>query len=506
MNGERWQRVRGVVEEASAAAGPDRVAILDAAGLSAEDRQEVESLLASYDLDPHFLEDGVDALAAAILGPDAGLEPGRILGAYEIIRELGRGGTAVVYLARDTRLEREVAIKVLPEAFDGSPVRRERLRREARAAATIAHPGIAQVFALEEDPSGLDFVVSEYIDGQTLSTVLAGGALPVARALATAVDIASAMAAAHARGVVHRDLSPDNVMLTAAGTTKVVDFGLAQVATPLHHERLTQAGLLLGTPGYMAPEQILGREAGPAADIHALGLLLHEMLAGQHAYAGPRGEDHDRLLAARILDGEPNALPTTVLQEAPHVAAVIRRCLAKAPEHRFPSMDAVVEALRSQSPATQTVPSHDVPHAIAAPRAGWWHVHQLVMSILLVALVVLVWLGGRGGPLPPWIHTTTLLAATLAGAGGVTARLHLLFAARVHPAQLGQALRRAAPWTRACDVLMTTAMLAATVAAVAADRIWLAAILAAAAAGLLVALLLIEPSTTEAAFGRQVRE
>jgi len=505
MDGERWQRVRAAVEAAITASDVERAVILDAAGLSAEDRREAESLLASHDVDPDFLEDGVDALAATLLGLDSGLEPGRVLGAYRIVRELGRGGSAVVYLAWDTRLERQVAIKVLPDGFDVSPVRRERLRREARAAATIAHPGIAQVFALEEGPSGVSFVVSEYVDGQTLRTALAAGPLPVERAVATAADIASAMAAAHARGVVHRDLSPDNVMLTAEGTTKVVDFGLAQVASPLHHERLTQAGLLLGTPGYMSPEQILGRDAGPAADIHAVGLLLHEMLTGRHAFAEPGRVDNDRLIAARVLDGEPNPLPSTVLHAAPHVAAVIRRCLAKDPGDRFPSMDAVVDALRTPGPTAHALRSGDLGRPVALPRAGWWLIHQVVMSAVLIVLAVLVWLGGRGS-LPTWVRTTTLLATILACAGGVTARLHLVFASRVHPAQFGDALRRAVPWIRACDVLMTGAVMAASAAAIAADRIWLAALLGATAAGLLVALLLIEPSTTEAAFGRKALE
>ena len=500
MDPERWQRVRAVLQEAAGLEPGERVRFLDRACPDPQDRHEVESLLATHDSDPDFLEGGAAPLAAALFAPRGSLAPGSRLGAYEIVRELGRGGMGVVYLATDTKLERQVALKLLPENLGHDGPWRARLRREARAAAAVSHAGIAQVYALEDDPGGLSFVVSEYVDGRTLREEIGLGPLPVPRALDTARQVASALAAAHARGVFHRDVKPENVMRARDGTVKVLDFGLAHIDRDGNETRLTRTGTLMGTPGYISPEQLHGQEAGPATDIYALGLLLHEMLAGQHAFAG--SNNSATALMARVLEGAPNPLPSDVVAECPGIDALVRRCLARRPDERFLSMAALAASLEHLVRADGTA----VPFALAASEpptsrhTGWWQLHHVIVSVLYIATILPAWLN-RGAPLPSWVHNGVVLAVILAAALASTLRLHLVFTARVHPAHLGPARHRARAWTRAADGLMTIALLAAAGAALLRDRVWFAALFFTVAASATVASLLIEPATTQATFG-----
>ncbi len=186
----------------------------------------------------------------------------------------------IVYSARDLRLGRRVALKALPPVHDGDAALRERLRREARAAATISHPAVATVYALEEIDGHL-FIVSEFVEGHTLRSEIERAPLEPSRALAIAADIARALCAAHDAGVVHRDLKPENVLITAVGAVKVVDFGIAQLEG-ITSTRLTRPGAAVGTPAYMPPEQLLGAATDLRADIYAFGVVLTEMLTGLH--------------------------------------------------------------------------------------------------------------------------------------------------------------------------------------------------------------------------------
>ena len=394
MDPARWRRVSAVLQDAIALPPSERRAFLERACADPDDRREVESLLRHHEAGDGFLEQGAAPVEADLLLTEA-LEQGQTLGAYVVIREIGRGGMGVVYLARDTRLDREVAIKMLPPELRHNPRGRERLKQEARAAAAVPHPGSAHVYALEEDEHGTGYVVSEYVNGRTLREEIQDGPLPPDRAVATAVQIASAAAAAHARGVVHRDLKPENVIRARDGSVKVLDFGLARLTSSAESAgaRLTLTGTLMGTPAYMSPEQLRGAETGAATDIFALGLLLHEMLTGQHAFGvagnAPMGA------MARILEEEPNPLPASGTAAWPGLPAVIARCLMKDPSSRYHAMQDVVEALRhAHQPAAPfssraAAPSRGV--VASSPRgvadSWWWQCHQVVVSVLYVAMI-----------------------------------------------------------------------------------------------------------------------
>jgi serine/threonine protein kinase len=221
------------------------------------------------------------------------LEAGSRLGPYEVVGLLGSGGMGEVYRARDPRLEREVAIKVLTgEVVDSDRLRR--FEREARAASALNHPNVLAVYDVGAH-EGAPYVVSELLEGQTLRVRLEGGALPVRKALEQALEIAHGLAAAHDKGIVHRDLKPDNVFITEDGRVKILDFGLAKLTrAPLVEEadqrtatQPTEAGVVMGTVGYMSPEQVRGEGVDPRSDIFSLGAVLFEMLTGTRAFRRP---------------------------------------------------------------------------------------------------------------------------------------------------------------------------------------------------------------------------
>ncbi len=286
------------------------------------------------------------------------LQPGRRLGPYEILAALGAGGMGEVYKARDTRLDRIVAIKVLPEDLSQRPDRRERFEREARAVSAFSHPHICTLHDIGRQ-DGVDFLVMEHLEGETLAERLARGALPLGQALRCAIEVASALDAAHRHGVTHRDLKPGNVMLTKSGT-KLLDFGLAKLretgsgpgetrspsgspgggggtaalsGMPTRNQPLTAEGTLLGTLQYMAPEQLEGQEADARTDIFAFGVVLYEMVTGRKAF---EGKSQASLIAA-IIGREP--APVSALQPLtpPALERLVKRCLAKDPDDRWQS-------------------------------------------------------------------------------------------------------------------------------------------------------------------------
>ena len=503
MDPERWRRVRAVVEEAVELQRSQRQAFLERACPDLLDRREVESLLAEHDRDPEFLESGAAGQASLMLQPRAVLTTGRVIGSYTIVRELGHGGMGQVYLAHDSKLGRDVALKVLWDEDTPVQPRRERLRREARAAAAVSHPGIAQVYALEEGSDGLAYIVTEYVDGKTLREEIGAGPLPVALALDTALQIARALAAAHARGVVHRDLKPENVMRSRDGVVKVLDFGLAYLQQESGETRLTRVGTLLGTPGYMSPEQLRGEEAGPAADTYALGLVLHEMLAGHHAFSA--SNNSATALIARVLDGVRNPLPESVVAGRLGIDDLVQSCLARRPEDRILSMAAVADSLERlvRLPMAQPPPFTPArPDLSRVPDSRWWQLHQLVVTVLYTAMIAPVWLN-RGEPLPSWAHTSMVLGVIVSAALAATLRLHLVFTARVQPAQLARTRRHSRAWIRGADVLMLLTLLLDAAAALHRDRVWFAALFFAVGVSSTIAALRIEPATDEATFGEE---
>jgi eukaryotic-like serine/threonine-protein kinase len=272
------------------------------------------------------------------------LAAGTRLGPYEILGPLGAGGMGEVYRARDVRLDRTVAVKVLPAHYARSPDQRARLEREARAVSRLNHAHICALYDIGQQ-DGVDFLVIEHLEGQSLAERLKAGALPLDQVLRYGIEVARALHAAHQEGIVHRDLKPGNVMLTRSGA-KLLDFGLAKVTEPgtsgAPARSLTAEGLIVGTFHYMAPEQVEAREADARSDIFALGLLLFEMATGRRAFQG----GSQASLTAAILKDDPPSL-TSLRPGAPAaLERLVRACLAKDPDDRVQSAHDVMQELR----------------------------------------------------------------------------------------------------------------------------------------------------------------
>jgi serine/threonine protein kinase len=247
-----------------------------------------------------------------------------------------------VYRARDTRLERTVAIKILPEHLASDPGRRARFEREARTVSGLSHPNICALFDLGEQ-NGIDYVVVEYLEGETLADRMAKGPMPVSEVSKVGADIASALEAARRYGIVHRDLKPANVMLTKTGT-KLLDFGLAKPSPALASaaaadtqtlsKSLTEEGVIVGTFRYMAPEQLEGKDADSRTDIFALGVLLYEMVTGRNAFSGASRAS----IIAAIMSSDPAPISTLQPLSPPALDRLMQNCLAKDPDQRRPPM------------------------------------------------------------------------------------------------------------------------------------------------------------------------
>ena len=356
MDAERWHRINELFHAALEHDPGDRKAFIDEA--CAGDRAlrtEVLSLLQMHSGPGIIDRPAMEADPGLLLTDDDDPLIGRRLGPYEVTGLLGRGGMGIVYLGQDTRLQRPVAIKALPPALTHNDQLRARLRREAMAAGALSHTGIATVFALEEFDGQL-YVVQEYVPGRTLRATMKirEGRLAVGEVVPIALDIARALAAAHAHGVLHRDLKPENVLHTPAGGIKVVDFGLARFepgAAIGDAETLTRPGALPGTPGYMAPEVLRGDPVDARADQFSLGVLLYELVAGEHPFEGT----DDIATVARILETEPSG-PGPARPECPEpLVRVITKCLAKAPRDRYRTTAELVTALEAVRDTLETV-------------------------------------------------------------------------------------------------------------------------------------------------------
>ncbi len=292
------------------------------------------------------------------------LAPGTQIGPYEIVAPLGAGGMGEVYRARDSRLDRDVALKTLPRAFSDDPERLERFAREARAAGALQHPGVVMVLDVGAH-EGVPFIVSELVEGGTLRQALADGPLSPRRAMDLAIQLAEALAAAHARGIIHRDIKPENVATSRDGRVRLLDFGLAKLMSPdpstsTDTSAKTIEGALLGTAAYMAPEQARGAPADHRADLFALGCVLHEVLTGVSPF-------HRVSIAetiAALLKEDAPPLPAPVRAAVPGLDVVLHRCLEKTPEARFSSaadLAVALEALVAAADARSGAPADSVP-------------------------------------------------------------------------------------------------------------------------------------------------
>jgi len=335
------------------------------------------------------------------------LSPGTNLGPYEILASIGAGGMGEVYRARDAKLKRDVAIKVLPAALARDPDRLARFEREARLMASLDHPNIGIVYGLEESNQTLALVLA-LIEGPTLADRIATGPLPLQEAIHIAGQIAEALEYAHDRAVIHRDLKPANVKITPEGTVKVLDFGLAKALTgeaealsgspanspamsPTLTMRATQAGMILGTAAYMAPEQAKGKSADRRADIWAFGVVFFEMLAGEPLFTGDSAAE----IMASAIKEEPNLnrLPAST---PPAIRRLIERCLNKDPKQRLQAIGEARITLRSPNADLAAVPTADplVPPAAPKQSLGAW----IIAALAILALATLAWVHFREVP------------------------------------------------------------------------------------------------------------
>jgi Tol biopolymer transport system component len=406
VTADRWQRVKELFQAAVERPPAERDAFLAAAAEGDEAlRREVETLLASDAADAGLLDrlpevgsalfadlSRLTGLSVRDTATHALLLPGHRIGSYEIMAPLGVGAMGEVYRARDTRLNRHVALKVLPPRFALDPDRVARFAREAQMLAALKHPNIAAIYGVEES-SEAQALVLELVDGPTLADRIAPGPLSLAEALAIGRQIAEALEAAHEKGIIHRDLKPSNIKIDRSGAVKVLDFGLAKAAIPDGaRPDLTgsHAGLILGTASYMSPEQARGHSVDKRSDIWAFGCVLYEMLTARLAFPGDTVSD----TIARILEREPDwsALPAATPAA---VRRVLLRCLAKKPQHRLRDIGDVrieIDALDQVLPA-------DVGTTTAAS-AGSRRIALPWAAAAVLAAGFLAWQAGRKVPAP----------------------------------------------------------------------------------------------------------
>lgn len=284
---------------------------------------------------------------------------------FRIVEKIGRGGMGIVYRAEDEKLKRVVALKVLPGDFDDDESRKKRLLREARVAASLAHPNVAAVHEVGE-ADGRIYIAMELVQGTTLRRVLEAGVPSVAEALRITREIARGVARAHARGIAHRDIKPDNVMVSDDGAVKVLDFGLAKPVDVDEQKpetgTWTQEGRIVGTPGYMSPEQATGRAVDVRTDVFSIGVMLYEMLTGKRPFTG------DTSMEILMATSRDEYVPVTKL--APRVPSaltdIVDRCLAKAPEERYANAGELLAALEAVDPSEARTRSRAIRLAIAA--------------------------------------------------------------------------------------------------------------------------------------------
>jgi serine/threonine protein kinase len=310
-------------------------------------------------------------------------------GRYRVEQPLGHGGMATVYLAHDEELDRPVAVKLLAENLADDAALRKRFLREARLAARLSHPNVVSVYDAGETDDGRPYIVMEHVEGVTLADVLRERrALPAGEAAGLAVQACRGLAHAHAAGLVHRDIKPQNLLLRPDGTLKVADFGIARAAETT---ALTQAGTVLGTAAYLSPEQAAGEDVTSATDVYSLGAVLYELLTGRPPY------EFDSLpeLAEKQARGSITPVSELSPEVPPHVEDAVMRSLARNPAYRPASADALASELEPEEPATNVAPAPRRP----SRRGRAW----LALAAMLVAaaIALAIALGTRGGDSPP---------------------------------------------------------------------------------------------------------
>jgi serine/threonine protein kinase len=474
MDAERWERIRLLFERYVDDPHSPR------SHLEALRREEPDIAAAVSSLLRHHKNAGsfLDTPAVVSLD-DAVFEPGERVGIYQVEHEAGRGGMGRVYVATDTRLNRKVCLKVVRPDLIRLPAARERLRREAQIAASIDHPAVCAVYALEEIGEHT-IIVTEWVDGRTLRAMIASGPLDGDTVIKTARQLSAALSAIHACGVTHGDLKPENVIWSRRGQLKLLDFGLARVHSNRSADDLSD--VLAGTLTYMAPEQINGAPADARADVFAFGIVIYECATGEHPFRAPTA----LATTARILEHEPPPLETASTGVPVSVTRVVDRCLRKAPDERFRTAKGIAQSLGSEVPAPPS------------SRTAWWRLHQVVVTLMYFGACVAAWSVKEWdrGTATRWMF---IAVGVLAASNGLV-RGHLLFTSRTHPDRLTSERQRS---RRPIDVAdLAIASLAIIGGIVVGDAHPVAAVLILAlAVAIGAAALLIEPATSAGAFG-----
>ena len=374
--------------------------------------------------DKQLLVDGDSRIVnnPSIIARVASLSPGSKLGPYEIVAALGAGGMGEVYRARDPRLGREVAIKILPTGSGGDPDRLRRFEQEARATAALNHPNILAVFDIgKQDDS--PYIVSELLEGETLRARLSGGPLPVRKAVDYAVQLTRGLAAAHRHAILHRDLKPENIFITRDGHAKILDFGLAkltmpepgsgEMSAPATLDSVTGGGVFLGTLGYMSPEQCRGAAVDARSDLFSFGAVLYEMVSGRRAFHGETTAD----TVSAILREDPPELTAAGRDVPPMLERIVHHCLEKEPTARFQSASDVEFALESLS----TISSASLPAAASPKRAKFAWIVAAVAALVVIGLAAFLlnrtapWMQVTRTMINPPEKTTLNLAGDSAG-------------------------------------------------------------------------------------------
>jgi serine/threonine protein kinase len=498
---QRWERITELLNAALEREAGERSGFLRAeCGQDLELLTEVQSLLGAYEKAGAFLESPAAVAGGLVPAPGrAGTLAGRTLGPYRMERELGHGGMGVVYLAEDTRLGRKVAVKILPPEFSADTARKERLRHEARAAAALSHAAIATVFSLEELDGWL-CLVTEYVRGDTVRSEIQRGPLSLDLVIETGIQVARGLAAAHAAGVIHRDLKPDNVIRSLQGGVKILDFGIARVDTPFDAAapRLTDAGMVVGTPGYMSPEQLDGADVDPRTDIFALGVLLFELATGEHPFAGPT----QAATVANVYTSDPPHLGTLDPGLPAELDAIVRKCLRRHRTERYSSALDVARDLQDLREGKLRLPAPAGATVGPSSPLWWWRLHQLCAVLVESALVHTVWRAHKFDG-QDWTLAIFLAYITAVAING-TLRVHLLFTSAFNASDMREQLRRAVPLVRGTDLVVALLLLVPAATVVRANT-FLSATLAAFGVGWAVVSLIVEPATRAAAFRNDSR-
>jgi serine/threonine-protein kinase len=436
MTPEQWKKLDALFHEALELEKEARAAHLaKVCGDDGRLREEAERLLAAHEREGDFIEAPIFAETGGPTADDFNQSPvGRRIGPYQVISLLGRGGMGEVFLAEDARLERKVALKILPGAFTQSPDRLRRFEREAKAASALNHPNILTIHEIGET-DGAHYIVSEFVEGETLRDQMRRGPMSLTAALDVARQVAGALAAAHAAGIVHRDVKPENVMARPDGLVKVLDFGLAKLAegqrdreTERQRDRgmerrrldtlsvspslrpsvslsLTDPGMVVGTTHYMAPEQARGQKVDHRADIFSLGVVLYETLAGRRPFEGETASD----VMAAILTKEPAPLDELRSEAGPEIARVVMRCLAKERAERFQTAGEFATQLQAAGERSRQSPPRKARRGSRPVRIA------ATLALLIIAAVVYWKLAPKAAPDPQIRSLVVLPLVNLSG-------------------------------------------------------------------------------------------